>query len=237
MNPEDYWNRAGEVGYDATYYVDKSVGEHISGRMRSMAIGVARQLGIVQDARVLDVGCGDGSFANEVLAKNFRLVDGIDLSEAGINRARSAAPRDGIRFEVCDLTKVGFTQAGHFDAAFLMGILHQVKTAAPDIVKELRAVTNKVVVLEPNGDNLVRKLLEYTPSYRAAGEDSFRTAQVEKMFEKAGYRKVTWLRVNLFPNFTPGFIFRLLRPFEPGIERNTILRSLCTVNFWGFISD
>lgn len=233
-SPEEYWHKAGELGYDATYYSSRDVGQHISGRMKTLAIDIARRLGIDADAHVLDLGCGDGTFSNEVLAHNYRAVDGFDLSEAGIARAQANASRPSLRFEVCDIANLGFARNTQYDGAFLMGILHHVKQATPSIVSRLRTIATKVVVLEPNGDNLVRKALEFTPSYRAAGEDSFRTRDVEAIFARAGYRPVIWRRVNLFPNFTPGAVFRSLRHLEPVVENSAFWRALCTVNMWGF---
>lgn len=232
--PEEYWHRAGELGYDAAYYSSYDVGRHISGRMRTLAIDIAGRLGIDADAHVLDLGCGDGAFSNEVLANIYRAVDGFDLSEAGITRAQANVSRPNVRFEVCDLTGLGFAREINYDGAFLMGILHHVKQATPSIVAKLRTISRRVVVLEPNGDNLIRKALEFTPSYRAAGEDSFRTGEVEAIFERAGYRKIVWRRVNLFPNFTPRIVFRSLRHLEPLVENSVFWRALCTVNLWGF---
>jgi len=234
MKPEEYWHQAGEAGYDNTYYVSSDVGEHLSRRLRALAVDIASQIGIREDAHVLDLGCGDGSFANAVLARTYRLVEGCDLSEGGIRRARESAKSTNVRFEVCDLRHLKFRDDQQYDGAFLMGILHHVKQATPEIVRKLRGVTDKVVVLEPNGNHLLRKALELTPSYRAAGEDSFKTTELEAIFKDAGFRRPVWQRVNLFPNFTPSWAFRALRFVEPACESNSILRALCTVNMWGF---
>ena len=121
-----------------------------------------------------------------------------------------------------------------YDGAFLIGILHHVKKQAPAIVRQLRDVAPRVVVLEPNGNHLLRKLLELTPAYRAAGEDSFRTRQLIEMFEAAGFRTAVQRRVNLFPNFTPRPLFRLLKGIEPMFESTPGLRAMCTVNMLGF---
>ena len=42
---------------------------------------------------------------------------------------------------------------------------------------------------------------------------------------------VAWWRMNLFPNFTPQPLFRLLRSLEPTIEASPGLRALCTVQY------
>lgn len=49
------------------------------------------------DIRVLDVGCGNGSGCNEFIKRGCKVV-GVDLSEQGINWARSTYPQ--ARFEV-----------------------------------------------------------------------------------------------------------------------------------------
>jgi hypothetical protein len=82
---------------------------------------------------------------------------------------------------------------------------------------------------------VLRKLLELTPSYRAAGEDSFRTAQLVELFAAAGYRAQVHRRMNLCPNFTPRVLYRLLAPLEPRIEAS--LDALCTVNMFGFARE
>jgi hypothetical protein len=97
----------------------------------------------------------------------------------------------------------------------------------------LRRVADRVVVLEPNGAHLVRKLLELTPAYRAAGEDSFRHSRLERLFAEAGYRVAVRRRFNLFPNLTPPGVFRLLRALEPLAEATSVLRALCTADIYG----
>jgi SAM-dependent methyltransferase len=42
---------------------------------------------------VLDLGCGDGSFANTVLARRFRAVDGFDFAEPAVSPCRSKCDR------------------------------------------------------------------------------------------------------------------------------------------------
>ena len=108
------------------------------------------------------------------------------------------------------------------------------KPSAAAVIRALRGIASRVIVLEPNGNHVVRKLLELTPAYRAAGEASFGARHLKQLFEEAGYRGVVQRRVNLFPNFTPEFLFRLLKPIEPTIEATPGLRALCTVDLYGF---
>jgi 2-polyprenyl-3-methyl-5-hydroxy-6-metoxy-1,4-benzoquinol methylase len=232
-----YWEEAGANGYDRQMFASAVVERHINRRLWDVAVGIGLQLGMGPQSHVLDLGCGDGSFANTVLAQSFRAVDGFDFAEAAICHAQANATKSDMRFNACDITQLDYSQLPRYEGAFLIGILHHVKQAAPAIIRSLRAVTSRVVVLEPNGNNIMRKLLEHTPTYRAAGEDSFLTSEVISLFEDAGFHTKTWRRLNLFPNFTPRFVFELLRPIEPLVEAAPGLRALCTVNMYGFTFD
>jgi 2-polyprenyl-3-methyl-5-hydroxy-6-metoxy-1,4-benzoquinol methylase len=233
IDPDIYWENAGTVGYGEAMFSSRTVEHHVNRRLWGMAISIGALLGLDRKSRVLDLGCGDGAFANSSLSREFASVEGIDLSEAAIRRATANAPGPHMRFHAEDITQLRFSGSERFDGAFLIGILHHVKPAAPAVLRALRGITDRVVVLEPNGDHVLRKLLEFTPAYRAAGEASFGARQLTRLFEDAGYRRVIHRRVNLFPNFTPHLLFRLLKPIEPAIEAMPGLRALCTVDLYG----
>lgn len=233
INPRSqmpYWETAGAIGYEQQYYASPEVGAALQARLQCMAIDLADALATPSAGRVLDIGCGDGAFANRVLAARFSNVTGIDFSSASIDRARQKAAANA-SFDTFDLTSRDVAEVGQCDAAFLIGTLHHVKARAPLIAMSLAKIAPRVVVIEPNGNHIMRKLLEFTPSYRAAGEDSFRRSQIPAMFEAAGYRTAANQRFNLFPNFTPRAIYRLLAPLGPLVENSP----LATLNAYAFI--
>lgn len=231
---EAYWDRAGEVSYASAMFKSSEVEQYVNRRLWRIGIDIGKQLGLNQHSHVLDLGCGDGALSNILLSQHYQKIDGIDLSVPAIKRANQLAPHAGVHFSAADITRMDYSSLPRYDGAYLWGILHHVKDATPSILQELRKVTSRIVILEPNGNNLMRKLLEQTKTYKAAGEDSFRTREMEAIFKKAGFEPVVWHRVNLFPNFTPRFIFNLLKPLEPIVEKTPLLRALCTVNMWGF---
>jgi|GEM_PF-1666668 len=230
--PDGYWDRAGQQGYGQAMYRSPDVESHVRGRGWQTALDIAGKLGVPADGHVLDFGCGDGAFANQILAGHYRTVDGLDKSEAAIQRAQ-AESQNGATYRAVDLVTFDYDSLPRYDAAFVLGVLHHVKAATPDIVRSLARRTNKMIVLEPNGNNLMRKAMEFTSSYRDAGEDSFRSRELMTIFAAAGWRIEIWRRLNLFPNFTPGFIYRWLAPIEPRIEQSRFWKALCTVDMYG----
>jgi len=182
----DYWEKAGEVSYSQAMYGSASVERHVRQRFWCVAVEIADRIGIPHDGQVLDYGCGDGAFANQVLAQHYRAIHGYDLAATAIERANAESAGPHLQFAVADLVALDHHSLPHYDGAFLIGILHHIKATTPAVLRSLTRVTDKLVVLEPNGDYLVRKALEFTPSYRHAGEDSFRTREMAHIFEVSG---------------------------------------------------
>lgn len=231
---EAYWDKAGDVSYASAMFASSMVERHVNQRLWQIGVEIGKELGLTKNSHVLDLGCGDGALTNLVLSRHYKSIDGYDLSQPAIERAKKFAAHDQIKFEACDITKLDYSKMPRYDGAYLWGILHHVKEATPSILQGLRQITDNIVILEPNGNNLMRKLLEQTATYKAAGEDSFRTADMEAIFKSAGFQPIVWKRVNLFPNFTPAMLFKLLKPVEHFVENTPVLRALCTVNMWGF---
>jgi len=70
---------------------------------------------------VLDLGCGNGSFAAEVAAHGFA-VTGLDHSASGIEMARGKYPN--VSFSRHDLTQpLGLEHAGQYDAAICTEVI------------------------------------------------------------------------------------------------------------------
>lgn len=148
-----YWDRAGAQGYGQVMYAGADVKSPIRGRLWQIAIGIADTLCVAPDGRVLDFGCGDGAFANRVLASQYRAVNRFDRSENAIRRAQAEA------------------------AVYL--------------------------------------------SYRAADLVTFE------------FDSLLLRRLNLFPNFQPGAVYRLLASLEPRIEAHRLWKALCMVDLYG----
>jgi SAM-dependent methyltransferase len=76
---------------------------------------VMNALGDISGERVLDVGCGTGAAAAQLLDRGAAEVLGVDLSVAMVEAARMSA-RQGVRFEVGDVVELD--APGTFDVVF-----------------------------------------------------------------------------------------------------------------------
>jgi len=73
-----------------------------------------------KDLKVMDFGCGTGSFISRFLDYGMQL-HGMDISQNCINYAKSRYA--GILFNIGDIENTGFPD-GTFDVIFLSGVLH-----------------------------------------------------------------------------------------------------------------
>lgn len=233
-NQQLFWEQAGRDGYGKAMFSNTSVELHIRTTIWNAAIKTAKTLGLNSNSRIIELGCGDGIFSGTVLAKNFHSVDGYDRSVSAIERSNVLHKSESVRFHVSDVREMVYLPDQHWDGAFLMGFLHHVKKEASIIISRLSEVTPLVVVVDPNGNNPVRKFLEYLPSYRKAGEDSFRLSQLDKTFNSARYELVSRDIVSLVPPFTPSVLFPTMVRFERIIESCSILKMLNSTYILGF---
>lgn len=233
-NPRVFWERAGRDGYGRAMFSNASVEQHIRSTIWEAAIKTAKMLRLNSKSRILELGCGDGTFAATILAKHFYSVDGYDCSVSAIERCNLLYRSESLSFYEGDAIEMDYSPDQYWDGAFLMGFLHHVKKDASVIVSRLAKVAPVVVVVDPNGDNLIRKALEFLPSYRRAGDDSFRLNQLESIFSSSGYKLVSLNLVSVVPPFTPAFLLPAMIYLERIIESNQALKNICSTYVLGF---
>jgi SAM-dependent methyltransferase len=178
--------------------------------------------------RVVDVGCGDGTYT-QVLRIETRAtyILGIDPAELAIDHAKKrGAPRyKDLEFRQClatDLVKEG----QHFDAAIFRGVIHHVGDPAVEIAVGLK-LAQQVFFLEPNGWNLGLKLLERFSSYhREHRERSYRLKRYRQWIEEAGGQIDVAFYFGLVPMFSPNWLVTIASALEPLVERLPLLRVL-----------
>jgi SAM-dependent methyltransferase len=170
---------------------------HIKGRrVRALAISIASH--IPQNATVLDVGCGDGSLAQEILGRR------PDVRIQGLEVTRR--PEAAIPVMLFDGTKLPFS-SDQFDVVLFADVLHH--TEHPEqLVKEAACVARRAIVIK---DHCAEGLLA-RPTLRVmdrVGNARFgvslpylylRWDEWQRMFERAGVAvESKQTRLGLYP--------------------------------------
>jgi len=209
-----YQYTTGERG--STVYVNRRFSDVILG---SVAL---------RGRRVVDVGCGDGTYTAELHREaHAGFVLGIDPAASAIRLAqeRHGANIEGLDFRACvaaDLIRSG----ERFDVAIYRGVLHHVGDPASEIAHALE-LAETAFFLEPNGDNPVLKVIErVSPYHRAHGERSFTMAQYRRWIERAGGVLEAGRFFGLVPIFSPDWFVSVGSALEPVVEKLPGLRRL-----------
>lgn len=110
---------------------------------------IEQLIGEVRGARLLDIGCGSGTYSTWLAERGARVV-GIDLSSTMISLAQARALERGIELELCvvDISKhLPFSEAT-FDTVFVSTALHFVENlenAFKEIAKAMKPGAQLVV--------------------------------------------------------------------------------------------
>ena len=206
--------------------------EHLSARTANARISLSvAQAYDFTGKSVLDLGCGDGAYTVEFAALGVRNIVGVDPAavaiEAGTNRAQSLGLDKIVSFEVGNIYEPQTYLTGrHFDCIVLRGILHHLPDPARAIAA-LAAFEGTVIVIEPNGNNPVLKLIERFSHYHIEHEErSFSPSLIGKWLESADFRVDQCAMINLVPFFCPDWMVLPLRTAETAVERLPLVRDI-----------
>jgi 2-polyprenyl-3-methyl-5-hydroxy-6-metoxy-1,4-benzoquinol methylase len=180
--------------------------------------------------RILDLGCGDGAYTLEFPALGVSAVLGSDPAEAAIKSASQKSEKlglsDVVRFEVGNIYELGSLLDAGYDCIVLRGVLHHLPDAA-EAIQALGAFRGTVIILEPNGNNPVLKLLEKYSRYHVEHEErSFTPRLLRSWLTNARFSIVSCEVLNLVPMFCPTWMARLGQVLGPVVERVPLLRDI-----------
>lgn len=103
MDPEKYWDKVAEVKKFPTPFQLREFEKHVIRRMD-----------------ILEVGCGYGRILNQLHEAGFKNLNGVDLSQAMINRGLRLHPH--LNLHKNDIDGLPFSSS-EFDAVILIGVL------------------------------------------------------------------------------------------------------------------
>jgi SAM-dependent methyltransferase len=155
------------------------------------------------ESTVLDIGCNSGFFSLDLAARGAKHVDGVDLREANIERARFVAEHFGIEnteFRVSDADEIA--SGRQWDVVLNLGLLYHVvnplqliqqtfdlcsKFAIIDTVVHFEPISAYILFGDKDNQHLTegREEWEFHPTYRAAIE-TIRYAGFSEVIEIVG---------------------------------------------------
>jgi ubiquinone/menaquinone biosynthesis C-methylase UbiE len=197
------------------YTTGASLSSQIANRRHSDAIRTGADF---RGQRVIDVGCGDGTYAIELFDEaGPASIYAFDPAPNAIAVARKKAGGRNITFEVHGAYDIPCAD-NSFDIAHVRGVLHHMDRPV-DALREALRVASTVVVLEPNGYNIVLKVIEKLSKYhREHNEKSYPPSRLERWVRELGGRVKTRDWVCLVPYFCPDWFARTTKVLEPLME-------------------
>ncbi len=167
---------------------------------------------------VIDIGCGDGKYTNEIkLAKADVDICGFDPAANAIELGKNKYP--GIDFFVSDILKKESLPDKKFDLAIMRGVFHHLSDQEAAL-RNISLIADKLLILEPNGNNPILKIIErVSPYHRKHEEQSFSSRQWQKWCRNTGWEIESLEYVGFVPFFFPTGPARVINFFQPMLEK------------------
>ena len=205
--------------------------DQLSSRLATQrATDVVLQTGQFADHSVLDVGCGDGFYSVRYWDHGKpRRYTAMDAAGEAVRVARQRAADRAIDFVVVDGTRLP-CRGDSFDVVLLQSILHHAVDPA-GLIREGFRLAPRIVIHDPNGNNLGLKIIEKTSRYHIEhGEKSYSPRLLRRWVREASGVPISEHFAGFVPMFCPDWMARLMKTIEPLLEAAPGLRALgCAV--------
>lgn len=177
---------------------------------------IIRSLTGVKD--VIDIGCGDGTYTKELKQRMPHIsFYGFDPAKAAIEVAK--VKYQDCEFLVGDILDPKTFPKKRFDIAIIRGVIHHLPTQA-DAVKNSLLLSDRVLIIEPNGNNPILKWIEKNSEYHLKHEEqSFDSDFLSKICRDSGMeiKKISF--IGFVPFFFPSLFAKIIYFFQPVLEK------------------
>lgn len=179
--------------------------------------------------RILDVGCGDGTFTMDLLKelRPYKIV-GFDTAKSAIkfaNKQLDISKHKNVSFlngNIYDTHKIFKDEL--FDVVIIRGVLHHLYDPVRGI-ESVCKVADSIIILEPNGYNPILKIIEKVSPYHIAHEEkSYWPPNLNRWFEQNGFRVKKQIFFSIVPYFAPKVMVKFLKTIEKYIETLPVLK-------------
>lgn len=167
---------------------------------------------------VIDIGCGDGTYTAELKQRlpNVEFT-GFDPASEAIGLAQKKYPE--CAYIVGNVLNASTFPAKKYDVAIIRGVIHHLPTQS-EAVKNAALLSNRVIIIEPNGNNPILKWIEKNSEYHVQHEEqSFSSSFLQSICTENGL-KVKYLSfIGFVPFFFPEFPSKVIYFFQPLLEK------------------
>jgi SAM-dependent methyltransferase len=172
---------------------------------------------------VIDIGCGDGTYTRDLQERLPGMkITGFDPAAEALASARRKFP--GIEYLSGDLLDTAALPDRRFDVGVIRGVIHHLPDAALGIANATR-LADRIVLVEPNGNNPVLKWLERNSQYHIDHEEqSYTDRQLADWCRKTGFKVKRIEYIGFIPMFFPTLPAKIIHFFVPLLERIPLLR-------------
>lgn len=180
---------------------------------------------------LVDIGCGDGMYTNNI-KENFPHLEvfGFDPAAKAIEIAQQNYP--AVNFRTINLLDENMPiPAKKYDVAVIRGVLHHLSDQQRAIEQAFK-LSDHIIIMEPNGNNPILKLIEKTSKYHIEHEEqSFYEWQLKKWIRKAGGQINAWSYIGYVPFFFPTGPAKMIYFFQPFLEKIPVLKHVFSAQF------
>ena len=180
---------------------------------------------------LVDIGCGDGVYTHEI-KQNFPHLEvhGFDPAQAAIDAAQKRFP--SVQFRTINLLDSNLpTPRQRYDVGVIRGVLHHLADQELAIRNAFK-LANNLIIMEPNGNNPILKVIEKTSKYHIEHEEqSFFEWQLKGWIRQAGGKVDAWSYVGYVPFFFPDGPAKVIHTLQPFLEKVPVLKHVFSAQF------
>lgn len=180
---------------------------------------------------LVDIGCGDGVYTNEIKHNFPNLsVEGFDSAFKAIKEAQERFP--GVKFSVRNILDDNIPLfKKKFDVGVIRGVLHHLTDREKGLRNAFKLTSNPII-MQPNGNNPVLKLIEKTSRHPIEHEEqSFLSTTLSNWIRNAGGEITDFQYVGYAPFFFPTAPAKVIYFFQLFLEKLPVVKHIFSAQF------
>ncbi len=173
---------------------------------------------------LVDIGSGDGVYTNDVKKGRPDLeISGFDPADEAISAASKRFPN--VSFTTANLLDPESLPRTMYDVGVMRGVLHHVSDPE-SAIRNCARVCRTLILLEPNGNNPILKIIEKTSAYHIEHEEqSFTSPTLRRWCRAGGWKVESQTFAGFVPIFSPTPFARVMKALEPVLEKIPLVRT------------